>query len=855
MDRMRGDNIYSKKEKDNTNLKCCKGEELLSNNDPNGYAAPCQKRVRTDNTQSEPAPSMCDIKEEAEAAGNSSRGPTRDEGHNSNSKDRKGVRPGWNKKKDRVKKCEEVCERMNDVLAMRKLKVGEVVWAQADKRSPAWPAVIIDPRLHAPEVVLNACAMGTICVMYFSFVRGRKREYGWIKPGMIFGFQDNVERFKGQRLGKLKDRFRAAIEEAFSERHVSDEYKGTEEPTCSATVELASPSSLEQRGSSKSPVRQCISCGKTIPLPKNIEDMKREDDQQLCTACSKVKYDGRATMIPGDCDETRAGEVLHFCSPDISGSCTVNLRDSLPEELPVFCENFEGFYLPKEHLISCQCSSCMGKKITPSAFESHSGSLSKNWKRAVKIEKTMQLLNDWIKSNKLGTWSNQCNPQTIVTQKIEDLLQVASTPLLGKWTIEKCAVCWSSGDSEYDKMIICCRCQVAVHQSCYGAQDVDDITSWVCWACKNPQVNKDCCLCPIKGGSLKKTDIGDFWVHVTCAQFQPKVSFSIKPTIGIQKIPLESFGKTCVICEQTHGACTNCFRCSTYYHAMCALRAGYHMEMHYQSRTCGWEMSLPRSYCSKHTPVDSYTGLFKIAKQAGLVSCSPELPSNRWELSTGSVQTALHSTIGEEVSCARCRVYQKGDKKRREEVVASLVRGPHPHSLDVTEEKTGAVPPDPITFSTFNERLQHLKRNENHIVCLGKSRIHGWGLFARRPIQEGEMIIEYRGELIRRSVCDVREKRYQSQNKDCYFFQVSDEVVIDATNKGNLARLINHSCQPNCFARRLAMGATRRLVFVAKENILAGQELTLDYMFDVAEREEDRVPCFCNAPNCRRYMG
>ncbi|KAJ3704370.1 hypothetical protein LUZ61_008075 [Rhynchospora tenuis] len=817
MDRMRGDNIIRKKEKDNTDLKHCKREELSSSNDPTGYAAPCQKRVRTNNAQSEPAPSTCDIKGEAEAAGNSSGGL--DEGHNSKSKDSKGVRPGRNKKKDREKKCKEVCERMNDVLETRKLKAGEVVWAQADKRSPAWPAVIIDPRLHAPEVVLNACAMGTICVMYFSFVRGRTREYGWIKPGMIFGFRDNVERFKGQRVGKLEDRFRAAMEEAFSEVHVSDEYKGDEEPPCSVTVEVASPSSLEQRGP------------------------------------SKVKYDRCATMVPRDSDETRPGEVLHIGSPDISGSCTVNSRDSLPEELPVFCENFKGFYLPKEHLISCQCSSCMGKKITPSAFESHSGSLSKNWKRAVKIEKTLQLLNDWIKSNKVEAWSNQCNPQTIVTQKIEDLLQVASTPLLVKWTIEKCAVCWSSGDSEYDKMIICCRCQVAVHQSCYEAQDVDDITSWVCWACKSPQVNKDCCLCPIKGGSLKKTDIGDFWVHVTCARFQPKVSFSIKPAICIRKIPWESFGKTCVICEQTHGACTNCFRCSTYYHAMCALRAGYHMEMHYQSRTCGWEMSLPRSYCSKHIPVDSDTGLFKIAKQAGLVSCSPELPTNRGELSTASVQTDLYSTSHEEVSCARCRVYQKGDKKRREEIIAPVVRVPHPHSLDVMEEKTGTVPPDQITFSTFNERLQHLKINENHIVCLGKSRIHGWGLFARRPIQEGEMIIEYRGELIRRSVCDVREKRYQSQHKDCYFFQVSDEVVIDATDKGNIARLINHSCQPNCFARRLAMGATRRLVFVAKENILAGQELTLDYMFDMAEREEDRVPCFCNALNCRGYMG
>lgn len=36
----------------------------------------------------------------------------------------------------------------------------------------------------------------------------------------------------------------------------------------------------------------------------------------------------------------------------------------------------------------------------------------------------------------------------------------------------------------------------------------------------------------------------------------------------------------CVICKQIHGSCTQCYRCSTYYHAICASRAGYRMEVH-----------------------------------------------------------------------------------------------------------------------------------------------------------------------------------------------------------------------------------------------------------------------------------
>lgn len=35
-----------------------------------------------------------------------------------------------------------------------------------------------------------------------------------------------------------------------------------------------------------------------------------------------------------------------------------------------------------------------------------------------------------------------------------------------------------------------------------------------------------------------------------------------------------------------------------------------------------------------------------------------------------------------------------------------------------------------------------LQRTENHRVCFGKSGIHGWGLFARRNIQGGEMVLD-----------------------------------------------------------------------------------------------------------------
>lgn len=56
------------------------------------------------------------------------------------------------------------------------------------------------------------------------------------------------------------------------------------------------------------------------------------------------------------------------------------------------------------------------------------------------------------------------------------------------------------------------------------------------------------------GGALKPTNVDDsLWVHVTCAWFQPKVSFAsdetMEPATGILDIPPLSFMKVMLNCE------------------------------------------------------------------------------------------------------------------------------------------------------------------------------------------------------------------------------------------------------------------------------------------------------------------
>lgn len=50
-------------------------------------------------------------------------------------------------------------------------------------------------------------------------------------------------------------------------------------------------------------------------------------------------------------------------------------------------------------------------------------------------------------------------------------------------------------------------------------------------------------------------------------------------------------------------------------------------------------------------------------------------------------------------------------------------------------------------------------------------------------------------KVIRQKVADTREKRYERMGiGSSYMFRIDDDLIIDATKKGNLARFINHSC-------------------------------------------------------------
>lgn len=150
-----------------------------------------------------------------------------------------------------------------------------------------------------------------------------------------------------------------------------------------------------------------------------------------------------------------------------------------------------------------------------------------------------------------------------------------------------------------------------------------------------------------------------------------------------------------------------------------------------------------------------------------------------------------------------------------------------------------------------------MKRNDLRVrerLSLRRSPIHGRGVFARVPIPAGTRLVEYAGERITPAEADARYPDEGEGSYHTFLFQIDDDLVIDASRGGNLARWINHSCEPNCDA----VVEGKRIYIESLRDIAAGEELSYDYMFVLPERHtparKRRYPCHCGAPACRGTM-
>ena len=132
-----------------------------------------------------------------------------------------------------------------------------------------------------------------------------------------------------------------------------------------------------------------------------------------------------------------------------------------------------------------------------------------------------------------------------------------------------------------------------------------------------------------------------------------------------------------------------------------------------------------------------------------------------------------------------------------------------------------------IWYNRFMDSLKVTVRETN----LGK------GVFASTLIRKNEAIAKFDGQIY------LDDDPRWNTDLDNHCIQFNREKWRDSDG---IARLVNHSCSPNCGIKNL-------FEIVAMRDIETGEEITWDYA--MSEDSEWRMECLCGASSCRKIIG
>jgi SET domain-containing protein len=123
-------------------------------------------------------------------------------------------------------------------------------------------------------------------------------------------------------------------------------------------------------------------------------------------------------------------------------------------------------------------------------------------------------------------------------------------------------------------------------------------------------------------------------------------------------------------------------------------------------------------------------------------------------------------------------------------------------------------------------------KTKNESLAVKRARA-GLGLFTLKRIPANRRIVEYVGKVIDYEECQRVRGRY--------LFSIDDDRAIDGRARSNIARYINHSCDPN--SKGYVSGS--RIWIWSLRVIEAGEEITLDYCKEYLEQFIKPGTCKC----------
>ncbi|KAM0838071.1 hypothetical protein ACQ4PT_061211 [Festuca glaucescens] len=172
-----------------------------------------------------------------------------------------------------------------------------------------------------------------------------------------------------------------------------------------------------------------------------------------------------------------------------------------------------------------------------------------------------------------------------------------------------------------------------------------------------------------------------------------------------------------------------------------------------------------------------------------------------------------------------------------------------------------------------------------------KTELKGWGVRTWDTILPGGLVCEYTGVLRRNAEAEgLQDNKYifdidclqtikgldgrkQRSGSELHMASLQDEhdpeasqapeYCIDAGSVGNIARFINHSCQPNLFIQCVLSShrdiKLAKIMLFAADTIPPLQELSYDYGYCLdsiigADGNVVKLACHCGASDCRKWL-
>jgi SET domain-containing protein len=139
---------------------------------------------------------------------------------------------------------------------------------------------------------------------------------------------------------------------------------------------------------------------------------------------------------------------------------------------------------------------------------------------------------------------------------------------------------------------------------------------------------------------------------------------------------------------------------------------------------------------------------------------------------------------------------------------------------------------------------------------LKKSNVHGTGIVAKENIKKGVKIIQYIGEKISKIEGDKRSadriKKFLNKKNEgsVYIFELNKKYDIDGYTSYNVAKYINHSCNPNC-----EVDIINNEIWISSIKLIKkGEELNYDYGYPFDQDDFSDHVCKCKSKKCIGYI-